>query len=84
MKYFDYCEIDCRYVHSHIYRASQYEEVISMARKKKEKKVDEPLPNTGVEPKDTTDEARDTTADSVESTGLEVVEDDDDGDRSDK
>lgn len=55
-----------------------------MARKKKEKKVEEPLPNTGVEPKDTTDLAEDTTADSVESTGLEVVEDDDDGDRSDK
>ena len=55
-----------------------------MGRKKKEAAPEEPLPTTDFTPKDTTELARDTTEDSVQSTGLEPVEADDDGERSDK
>lgn len=34
MIYFDYCDINCRYIHSHVYRASEYKQykgVVSLA-----------------------------------------------------
>lgn len=53
--------------------------------KKKKDTTNETLPTTDFTPKDTTEFAVDTTDKAVQSTGLELVEDDDkDGERSDK